>query len=321
MKRLWLALILWSLIAVPAFAGPITIAIKEEAVVKGSLITLGEIADITGTDPNRIEGLRELKLGSAPPPGTSLMLTQRLLGIRLAGTGADFSEVTWQTPPVVTVTSGSQTVRGEELAAVVKRSLMTKLVGDGEVTLDILAIPADLQVPLGAIQYTIGIPGGVRFAGPTATYVTINVDGRRFHSVLVRAEVKRYQQVVVAARPIDAQEIITSEALRLERMDTGRLASYITDGNQVLGLASRRSVAIGTPITSSMVVKPILIKRGALVTIVARMGDIEVTAAGQALQDGAHGQLIRVQNMNSKRMIAAQVVDASTVLVGTYMGK
>ncbi len=321
MKKLWLALLLWSLVAVPAFAGPITIAIKETAVVKGPLLTLGEIADITGADPNRIEGLRELKLGSAPPPGTSLMLTQQLLGHRLAGTGANLSDVTWQTPPVVTVTSGSQKEKKEKMAEIVKQALMTKLAGSGEVTLNILAIPADLQVPLGDIQYTMGIPGGVRFAGTTVTYVTITVDGRRFHSVLVRAEVKRYQQVVVAARTIDAQEIIASDALRLERMDTGRLTSYITDANQVLGLASRRSIAIGTPITSSMVVKPVLIKRGALVTIVARMGDIEVTATGQALQDGAQGQLIRVQNMNSKRMIAAQVVDASTVLVGTYMGK
>jgi len=45
---------------------------------------------------------------------------------------------------------------------------------------------------------------------------------------------------------------------------------------------------------------------------------MEVTSAGQALQDGIEGQLIRVQNINSTKVISAKVIDGTTVQVLTY---
>ena len=107
--------------------------------------------------------------------------------------------------------------------------------------------------------------------------------------------------------------------LRSERMDIGKLgAGYYTDLNKVVGLASRRSLKPGMVLIDSMLVKPVLVKRGAAVNIVARIGSLEVTALGQAMQDGTQGQLIKVQNVNSAKFISARVLDGTTVQVLTY---
>lgn len=323
MKRLWLAFFFILCFAFPAFAGPLTIATNDKAIVKGPYITLGEIANISGEEPERIEQLAGLRLGNAPSPGSTTVLTQELLGMRLAATGADFSGVVWQTAKAVAITTGAQVVSGQYLTDMAHQAVAKKLAGvNGELTITPAVIPADVSVPLGTVEVVIGIPGGVRFTGFTTAYAAIFVDGQRYSSVPVRMEVKLYQQVVVAARAISGREVLTSDSIRLERADTGHLAAgYITDGNQAIGLASRRLIMQGTVITSQLLDKPVLITRGSAVTIVARMGDIEVTVNGQALQDGAKDQLIRVQNVTSRRIIAARVVDNSTVLVGTYSGK
>lgn len=110
--------------------------------------------------------------------------------------------------------------------------------------------------------------------------------------------------------------------LRYERADIGKVsAGYFTDMSKVVGLASRRSLKQGMVITDAMVAKPILIKRGSVINVVARIGSMEVTAMGQAMQDGVEGQLIRVQNVSSKKFMSAKVLDETTVQVLTYQSK
>lgn len=323
MKKLWLAFLFTLCFAVPAFAGSLTIAVHDKASVKGPYITLGEIAAITGEETGRIEQLADLRLGYAPAPGSSTVLTRELLGTRLAATGVDFSDVVWQTSQSITIMTESQVVSGQRLADAATQAVYGKLSGiTGELTVTPASVPSDVLVPLGTVQVVAEIPAGVRFTGFTTAYITIFVDGQRYNSIPVRLTVKLYQQVVVAARAISGREVLTADSIRLERFDTGRLAAgYITDSNQALGLQSRRLITQGTVITGQLLEKPVLIARGSTVTVVARMGDIEVTVSGQALQDGVKDQLIRVQNTNSRRIITAKVVDDATVLVGTYSGK
>jgi flagella basal body P-ring formation protein FlgA len=77
----------------------------------------------------------------------------------------------------------------------------------------------------------------------------------------------------------------------------------------------------GTPLTEAMVDKPVMVKRGATVNILVQVGDMIVAAGGLAMQAGREGELIRVQNVTSKRMVTARVVDRNTVQVKIYGGR
>ena len=236
--------------------------------------------------------------------------------MRLAAAGVDYSGVVWQIPAAVVITAASQTVSGEHIASVAKQAVMKQTAGyAGETVISLTAPPIDLLAPVGNLDYTVHIPGGVRFTGSFAANVTVAVEGRQFTTVPVKLEAKLYQQVVVAIRPIAAHEMIGAEDLRIERLDVSRLTGYMTDIEKAAGMVSRRPIALGTPITGSMVAKPVLIKRGSVVTLIARVGGAEASVTAQALQDGVQDQMIRVKNMNSQKIVAAQVIDDSTVLV------
>ncbi|VBB08916.1 flga cterm: flagella basal body p-ring formation protein flga [Lucifera butyrica] len=308
-----------------ALAGGIAIVVHEQAVVTGSVITLGDIADVSGSDSARVEALREISLGNAPAPGSDVVLTPELLGARLAASGADFSGVSWQTPQTVYVSAASQTISGQD---VLNRALATVRgqlgAAKNSKTFDINPAEevADTVVPAGAALLKANIPYGIRFNTPTTVNVAILIDGVPYTTISVRVNVKQFQNVVVAAAPIASRDALTTGSVRYERMDVGRLAAgYITDINKVVGLMARRSITDGMIITESMLDEPVVIKRGSMVNIVARIGGIEVTAVGQAMQDGRQGEVIRVQNMTSRKMIAARVINDSSVLAITYNGK
>jgi flagella basal body P-ring formation protein FlgA len=60
---------------------------------------------------------------------------------------------------------------------------------------------------------------------------------------------------------------------------------------------------------------PVLVKAHDSVRLVAAVGNLRVTALGEALQDGRSGQTIRVRNVDSGRVVSGHIVGPSVVEV------
>jgi flagella basal body P-ring formation protein FlgA len=304
---------------IPAWAAGISVSVPAESTVQGPSIILGEIADISGDDETKVNALRALKLGSAPQPGGRMVLTRELLGSRLAAAGSDLSGITWMVPEYVTLSTAAQTVSGRNLAETALEAVEQRISAASEdIDIELVGYPADILAPVGSVTLQADLPHGIRKNGPTIANVTVSTNGHTFTKVSLRYNVKIYADIVVAAKPLNAHEPLTPENLTLQRLDTLSLnSSYITDRNKLVGLSAKRFLAAGTVINDMVVEKPVIVKRGSSVTITARSGVMEVTAAGQALQDGVEGQIIRVQNINSRRILTARVVDEGLVQVIT----
>lgn len=222
-------------------------------------------------------------------------------------------------PQTAYADGGMQTVGANTIvntAAVLIRQRAGVKADSSDLSVNVLNLPQDVTAPEGEVALTVDLPYGVRYNSPTTANVTISVNGRIAAVTTLKFEVKMYKQVLIASRTIAVREVLTADSLRYERLDIGRLnAGYYSDATAVLGLITRRMITPGTPINQYMIEKPIVIKRNNNVTIMARIGALEVTAAGQALQDGYEGKIIRVKNLNSSKILSAKVIDENTVQV------
>ena len=303
-------------------ANDITVQISGQAFVRGPQITFGELAEIYGADEARVEFLRNLNLGLAPMPGERLVLTAEALSSRLVSTGVDFSGIYWQTSPTVTITTASQVVPSEQLKTVAIeaiRQLLGPAADSGDITVDPANEVRDLTVPLGVVKLSADLPSGVHYSTPTTVAVRVDIQDRTPLTITLNYNIRLYRNVVIVGQGIGAHEMIAPEALHLERLEVGRLTGgYFTELAEVAGYAAKRSLAPGMVIAKSMLEKPLLIKRGAMVAILAEAGSLQVTAQGEALQDGRNGQLIRVMNIQSRKIILAQIIDGNTVLAPAY---
>ena len=324
MKRsaAWLLSLVFCLMAtsmVLAAGNPQTaVSVRALSTVRNGGLTLGDIADISGSQSERVRYLQELKLGDAPAPGATLTLTPQSLEVRLLATKANFSAIKWSVPSTIQVKRESQRVSGKTIGDLAQGLISQAAQG---ATVKLVDGPDDLEVPLGRLEMTPELAGGIRYNGPTTVQVSIRTEGELFARIPVQFEVKRYLDVVVTVDNLNAGEIISARAVRLETMDVGKLQpGYLTDLAKVVGLQARHAIPPGNVLHERSLTRPILVKSGEMVRIAARIGEIEVVAMGQALSQGAAGDLIRVQNLNTKRMLTGRVQEDKSILVLNQQG-
>jgi flagellar basal body P-ring formation protein FlgA len=120
---------------------------------------------------------------------------------------------------------------------------------------------------------------------------------------------------VVAVRDLPAGTVLSADDLRVEDRPAqpGRLV--LSDLAEAIGQQAALPIRAGAILSASQLKPAILIKRGARIRLVCKGPSFVATAAGEALQDGAAGQAIRVRNLSSLKELSGLVIDDQTTEV------
>lgn len=129
--------------------------------------------------------------------------------------------------------------------------------------------------------------------------------------VIVRARVTA--MVAVTAMPLRNNDVITDEHLAIERRDVTLITDAVGSPDAALGQTSRRSLRAGEVLRAGGLASPLMVKRGDQVQMVARIEGVEVSMAGEALDAGARGAVIRVRNAASGQVVRMRVASAGLV--------
>ena len=113
---------------------------------------------------------------------------------------------------------------------------------------------------------------------------------------------------------IDRGQTLTAGDLKLQRINIAKARrGYYNQIEEVVGLAAKRRIRAGQTITPALLEQAMAVKRGQPVKIVASNESIEASTSGEALADGQPGDVIRVRNVGSGKVIDAKVVEAGVV--------
>ncbi len=159
------------------------------------------------------------------------------------------------------------------------------------------------------------LPAGRRPVG--ATSVGLRCRRPKAWTLYVPARVQLSGPVLVASRPLPRGKRISREDFQVEQRDISRLGGdYLTRAEHLLGQVLTRPIAPGRPFRAQFLRPPSLVERGERVTLVARGGGLEVRVQGEALEDAALGESVRVRNLRSKRVVEGRVRARGVVEVG-----
>ena len=130
--------------------------------------------------------------------------------------------------------------------------------------------------------------------------------------VAVRANV--YVPVVMPKHVIDRGEMLENSDLVMRKynLSTAR-RDILMNINDAVGKSSKRALEPGKPITANELDMPILVKRNQEVMIVSHMENITAQTEGVALKNGRKGDVIKVRNESSQRVVSAVVKDTGLV--------
>ena len=122
-----------------------------------------------------------------------------------------------------------------------------------------------------------------------------------------------YQPVVYSLKPLARNERIDLSQLAM-RIDTIAMnEENAWDVSQLRGAVPRQAIAATRAISMGDLEQVNAVKSGSSVTLIARVNGLGVEVRGIALQRGGIGDVIRVRNLSSRKVLEGTVVDIGRV--------
>jgi flagella basal body P-ring formation protein FlgA len=158
------------------------------------------------------------------------------------------------------------------------------------------------------------LPPGARLNGKTT--VGVRCSGSQPWKIFVPSTLVLYENVLTVSRTIVRGETLGLADLTVVSKEVSAAnQAYIHDLQQAVGLIAKRSIPAGKILTAHMVQAPRMVRAGQEVILLATTPQLEVRMKGKALADGSKGDIIRVRNLRSKRVVEGVVTHTGVVRV------
>jgi len=296
----------------------VVVQLMPEAVVTGKSVSLGEIAAVHGAGPNKESRWTGLEVGSSPRAGETAVVSRSRVAhvLRLSGLSLENLELRGAAETVVR--RESRTVTADVLHQLVREHILARMPWDGaDVSIEQIRGARDLVLAETAVTHQVKAQPDCDYLGLTSfQVVTATGDGEEIQQ-WVKADIQVTTPVVVARHPIPRLTEIGAADVKVEKRNLASLSSdTAASAEEVIGKRSRRQIRAGEPIRLGQVEVAPVVRRGDLVTLKVESDHFLVTARGKVLENGRPGEIIRVENITSKKQVYGKVVDGRTLLVG-----
>jgi flagella basal body P-ring formation protein FlgA len=157
-------------------------------------------------------------------------------------------------------------------------------------------------------------PPGSQLIGNTT--VGVSCEDQKPWKLYIGAKVRLFTEIIVSNRYLGRGTTLDKSDIKTEERDVSVLSrGYISNPVQAIGKVLKQPVKNSGVITPDLLDKPLLVKNGEQVIILAKNNGIEVRMKGKALTNGSVGDLVRIRNINSRRIVEARVISEGLVNV------
>lgn len=304
-----LAALIW-----PAQAGALEVRFQSQAEVRGEMLTLGEIASLRPKSAGKKHAATPLF--QAPEEGKIQVYSASTLKAYVLDALPRGTDIAWAGAEEITVRREGRLIKGEQLAEIVRQYLRRKT---GELPVKRLAftpdsLPDPVAVPRGNLEHEV-IPSNDRLIGSRYFTVRLRVDGDVAGNVTLRGRLEATAPVVIASRRMERSTVLREKDLKVAERDITRAEDPVLGKRNAVGMRLKRSVDSGDILERRNLARPVLVRRGEVVTMEASKGRLVLTAKGVARSRGKKGETIKVRNTGSQREILCKVVGSGRVRV------
>lgn len=121
-----------------------------------------------------------------------------------------------------------------------------------------------------------------------------------------------FADIVIAARTIRAQSVITSQDITVK---PGEIAGIASHAAEVIGQETRVAVYAGRPLRLSDIGPPAVIERNQIVPLIYEHGGLRIMAEGRSLTRAGAGERVRVMNLSSRTTVTGRTGPDGRVFV------
>lgn len=301
--------------------------IRETATVSGRVVTLADVATISGVDSKTFATLKELALTPAPPAGETVRIDYSAIRSKLRASGVDMSRlrISGRTNVLVTgakrsgirqagFTTGSNSLstiltrRAEDrLNKEITRYLNRVAPNLGKLDVATQVTNRDAVAVVKARRTTFEFSG---FQSPLHRQQAITVKftdtAGKSRIIRVGCTVNDKPYVVAARYQLTRGSIIQQSDLILKQVD--KVRDEIDKPSLAVGNEVKRTIRKGAVIRRNDIRRKPLVRRNQIIDVVANRLGITITRKMLARTEGAQGDFITVQDPKSRQQMSVRVI-------------
>ncbi|MBA0035853.1 flagellar basal body P-ring formation protein FlgA [Pantoea sp. BIGb0393] len=160
---------------------------------------------------------------------------------------------------------------------------------------------------------TSALPAGDRLDLARLRY-DIRCDGPNGWEIAVTVKPDVYLPILVAKNTLDrGRQLAASDVEIKKRNVVGLRDGFMTKPDEAIGFTLKKRVRELQAIAPAHLDQPVMIERGQQVVMIAEQDGVQARMMGEALKKGRKGDIIKVRNLQSQRVVSARVDDRGVV--------
>lgn len=275
--------------------------LRAAVAAQGEMVTLGDLFTEAGP-------VASTPVLTAPRPGKNTYISAAQIAASVRAQGLN-----WRIPENITrvlISRNGTQVPVRSLVEAVEDELRRRDIGDNFVV-EINSRKTSLFVPLGG-DTTVVVEGLDRDSETGSFVARVYLPGAEpgDQRINVPGRVRVVVEVPVLSRRVSTGEEITEDDIAWIELAENKLGrGLVRHSRDLIGQSPRRRIRTGAPIRFRDIQRPLLISKGTLVNMVVQTPFMILSTTGKALDSGAAGDTVRVQNTQSRQIVQA-IVDA-----------
>ncbi len=292
------------------FANGAEIDLKTSATVSGEKVTLGQISEVKGNTVEK-EILSQIVITDSPPPCREKVISKERIVEKIVNylrdNGISVKEIKVKGPEHLKVTSTCSVIDADHL-----KKLVEKFFRRNYPQYAVISVPnIEIKIPYTSYEEHLNLESLGNRSARLVYEVTVN--GKTVKKIWLPVRVERLVEVVVASKPIPRGAKITPDSVLLRKVVESKARGGTENLTSVIGATAKKSFLPGEVIKVSNIEPNFAVRKDQPVRVVYRNGTIRIELLGISLQDGVRGDIIKVKNPSTGKVILCRVTGNGTV--------
>jgi flagella basal body P-ring formation protein FlgA len=292
----------------------IKIIVKETNLVKKPHVFFKDIADIQANGFLK-EALEKLEVCSSPEPGKIKSFDKIKLRSVIQGQRYLPDNIMIISPKRIYVKRLSQAVSNQEIRQFIDQFL-SRVFKNKEYQLTAFSVRGVEPYPQGEIRFRSDPNNKVDKKGRLSFFLDVIIDGKKVDRVSVSGRVAVYANVLHTRRSYAKGDTISKENVYRKKENIFTLRdNFIQAFKEIDGKILKSSIRKGDYLRPCIFSDPPLIQKGDIITLIAKKENLLIVTSAISKEDGVKNELIKVENLNSGKLVRGIVKGKSKVEV------
>ncbi|MCP4269795.1 MAG: flagellar basal body P-ring formation protein FlgA [Candidatus Brocadiaceae bacterium] len=300
-------------------AEKIEIELFDRVTLNEKTVTFGDVSTVTGGDAYLVNKINKIEIGSTPWPNNVRKIGVDFMKMRLKFSNVKISDVVFKNTKPVEVSVETAKITGVEIAQIAKEYLLSVLpTADRETTIELVRFPVDQWVPRkrSDVYIDIALVDSSKDRGNIDLIVNATSNSISLFKVPVNFKVRVFEYVAISKKRIGRHRILTRENIFMDKRETTRIRGIaFSSMSDLTGKMTTMVIQPNTILTEGNIEVPPTVTKGSLVKVFINAKGFKIVTKGLAQQTGYTGEVIKIKNLDSRKILYGKIIDSEKVQI------